>query len=88
MEASSRDAPFDDPGYLFEPWWPGARAIVLVERGRLQLQVSGLSDALAAFPELVELPDRLAEDGACPAADARVVLPTWPATCCGPVASR
>jgi bifunctional non-homologous end joining protein LigD len=63
MEASSRDAPFDDPGYLFEPWWPGARAIVLVERGRLQLQVSGLSDALAAFPELVELPDRLAEDG-------------------------
>jgi bifunctional non-homologous end joining protein LigD len=63
MEASPRDAAFDDPGYLFEPWWPGARAVALAERGDLQLQVAGLSDALAAFPELRDLPAQLAEDG-------------------------
>ncbi len=63
MEATAIDAPFDDPAYLFEPWWPGTRAIVLSERGGLRLQVSGLADALAAFPELGELTGQLAEDG-------------------------
>jgi bifunctional non-homologous end joining protein LigD len=63
MQPSSVDGPFDDPGYFFEPWWPGTRAIMLVERGDLRLQVSGLTDALAAFPELAELPGQLAEDG-------------------------
>jgi bifunctional non-homologous end joining protein LigD len=63
MQATDVDAPFDDPGYLFEPWWPGARAIAFCERGELRLQVAGLADALAAFPELVEMPTQLAEDG-------------------------
>lgn len=57
------EAPFDDPGYLFEPWWPGIRAIALCERGTLRLQVAGLADAEAAFPELATLPGQLAEDG-------------------------
>lgn len=56
-------APFDDPDYLFEPWWPGARAIASSERGALRLQVAGLADAEAAFPELATLPEQLAEDG-------------------------
>jgi len=63
MQATDLAAPFDDPAYLFEPWWPGARAIALCERGQLRLQVSGLADALAAFPELREMPGQLAEDG-------------------------
>jgi bifunctional non-homologous end joining protein LigD len=63
MQASSVDAPFDDPDYLFEPWWPGVRAIAFVESGRLRLQVEGLSDALAAVPEVEELVERLMEDG-------------------------
>lgn len=63
MEATDRASPFDDAGYLFEPWWPGARAIAFCERGALRLQVAGLADALAAFPELREMPAQLAEDG-------------------------
>lgn len=63
MQATDVAAPFDDPGYLFEPWWPGARAIAFCERGELRLQVAGLADAVAAFPELGEMPGQLAEDG-------------------------
>ncbi|HEY7332036.1 MAG TPA: hypothetical protein VH859_03665 [Candidatus Limnocylindria bacterium] len=63
MVATAVDAPFDDRDYLFEPWWPGARAIAFAERGVLRLQVDGLADAVAAFPELGDLPGQLAEDG-------------------------
>lgn len=63
MQATDVAAPFDDPGYLFEPWWPGVRAIAFCERGELRLQVAGLADAVAAFPELAEVPGQLAEDG-------------------------
>ena len=63
MQPAEADAPFDDADYLFEPWWPGARAIAFAERGRVRLQVAGLADAAAAFPELVELTAQLAEDG-------------------------
>ena len=38
MEAAHIDTPFDDPDYFFEPWWPGVRALALVERGQLRLQ--------------------------------------------------
>lgn len=63
MLATAVDEPFDDRDYLFEPWWPGVRAIVFVERGTLRLQVEGLADAVAAFPEMTELPGQLSEDG-------------------------
>jgi len=63
MQPSNADGPFDDRDYLFEPWWPGVRAIAFCERGRLRLQVSGLADAEAAFPELGEMPAQLSEDG-------------------------
>jgi bifunctional non-homologous end joining protein LigD len=63
MQATDVDAPFDDPGYLFEPWWPGARAIAFSEHRTLRLQVAGMADALAAFPELKPMPEQLAEDG-------------------------
>jgi bifunctional non-homologous end joining protein LigD len=63
MQPAGVDAPFDDDDYLFEPWWPGVRAIAFAERGALRLQVAGLADALGAFPELGELTGQLAEDG-------------------------
>lgn len=63
MQPSEADAPFDAADYLFEPWWPGTRALAFAERGRLRLQVAGLADAEAAFPELREVLDQLAEDG-------------------------
>jgi bifunctional non-homologous end joining protein LigD len=63
MVATPVDEPFDDRDYLFEPWWPGVRAIAFVERGTLRLQVEGLADAVAAFPEMAELPGQLGEDG-------------------------
>lgn len=65
MQPGDGVAPFDDPAYLFEPWWPGIRAQAWVEAGRLsRLHVEGLADALTAFSELSdELPERLMEDG-------------------------
>ena len=64
MQPSDGVAPFDDPAYLFEAWWPGVRAQAWVEGGRLiRLRAEGLADALTAFGELAdELPDRLMED--------------------------
>jgi bifunctional non-homologous end joining protein LigD len=65
MQATAGFAPFDDPDYLFEPWWPGIRALAWVEDGRLvRLQADGLADAMTAFAELgEELPERLMRDG-------------------------
>jgi bifunctional non-homologous end joining protein LigD len=63
MQAADAPAPFDDPDWFFEPWWPGVRALAFAERGRVRLQVSGLADATAAFPEVGELPAQLSEDG-------------------------
>lgn len=71
MQATPGVVPFDDAGYLFEPWWPGVRALAWVEAGRLvRLQADGLADALTAFAELGdELPERLMRDG--------VILDGW-----------
>lgn len=71
MQATPGITPFDDPEYLFEPWWPGVRALAWVEDGRLvRLRAEGLADALTAFGELGdELPERLIRDG--------VILDGW-----------
>jgi bifunctional non-homologous end joining protein LigD len=63
MQATAVDGPFDDDTYLFEPWWPGVRALAFAERGELRLQVDGLADAMTAFPELAALNQQLLEDG-------------------------
>ena len=63
MQAAAVDAPFDDPDYFFEPWWPGARALAFVESGELRMQVGGLSDPIAAFPELLDLPEQVLGEG-------------------------
>jgi bifunctional non-homologous end joining protein LigD len=71
MQPSQGPAPFDDDAFLFEPWWPGARALAWVDGGRLvRLRVEGLTDALSAFRELAdELPGQLMDNG--------VVLDGW-----------
>ena len=71
MQPAAGVAPFDDRAWLFEPWWPGVRALAWVEGGRLiRLRAEGMADALSAFSELGdELPERLMEDG--------VVLDGW-----------
>lgn len=71
MQPGEGIAPFDDPAYLFEAWWPGIRSQAWIEDGQLiRLRAEGLADALTAFGELAdELPERLMEDG--------VVLDGW-----------
>lgn len=71
MQPAEGIAPFDDPAYLFEPWWPGVRASAWVEGHALvRLEAAGMADALGAFAELAdELPERLMDDG--------VILDGW-----------
>ena len=64
MIASDAPGPFDDPAYLFEPWWPGTRVIAFVEGGTLRLQAAELADVLGIFPELADLPRHVAEPAA------------------------
>jgi len=63
MEATGVDEPFDDPDYFFEPWWPGVRGLAFVEAGALRMQIAGLSDPMATFPELGDLPRQVIGDG-------------------------
>ncbi|MBA2555890.1 MAG: hypothetical protein H0V12_00845 [Chloroflexi bacterium] len=63
MQPTPRDAPFEDPHYFFEPWWPGTRAFVSHQTGRLTVRIEHLADPLTTFPELVALPDQLSGDG-------------------------
>ena len=44
--------PFDDDEWFFEPWWPGAQAIVYVDGGRIRLQTDHMADPNPAFREL------------------------------------
>lgn len=63
MEPDAGTAPFDDPDYRFEPWWPGTRVLLFVERGDVRPVVEHLADPLAAFPELRGVGELLGEDG-------------------------
>ncbi len=55
--------PFDDDERFFEPWWPGAQALLRRSGGRLDLRTSHLADPLVTFPELRGLARNLAADG-------------------------
>jgi bifunctional non-homologous end joining protein LigD len=63
MRPTDGAGPFDDPGYFFEPWWPGIRAIVLVEGGAVRLRAEALGDPTGAFPELAEVAGLVRADG-------------------------
>ncbi|HEV8516753.1 MAG TPA: hypothetical protein VGQ47_03815 [Candidatus Limnocylindrales bacterium] len=58
MIPSEGHAPFDDPAYLFEPWWPGSRAFLGVAREGLRLWSEHLADPLEVFPELATIADQ------------------------------
>ncbi|MFI5262247.1 MAG: hypothetical protein ACHQZR_06825 [Candidatus Limnocylindrales bacterium] len=57
MEPIVGDGPFDDPGYRFEPWWPGTRVLVTVSEGTVRLDARHLADPLTAFPEMRAVAD-------------------------------
>jgi bifunctional non-homologous end joining protein LigD len=64
MRPTEGEGPFDDPGYFFEPWWPGIRAFVLVEAGAVRLRAEALADPTAAFPELAAVAGLVCGDAA------------------------
>jgi bifunctional non-homologous end joining protein LigD len=55
MRATEGAAPFDDPAFLFEPWWPGIPAFVSVDAGVVRLQAAALADPGPVFPELAAI---------------------------------
>jgi bifunctional non-homologous end joining protein LigD len=57
-------APFDDEDWFFEPWWPGAQAIVYVESGVIRLQTEHLADPNVAFLELANVGSQFTVDRA------------------------
>ena len=63
MRPTDGEGPFDDAGYFFEPWWPGIRALVLMEGGSVRLRAEALTDPTPAFPELAGLADLVRGDG-------------------------
>ena len=63
MRPTDGEGPFDDAGYFFEPWWPGIRALVLVEGGHVRLRAEALGDPTAAFPELAGVAQLVRGDG-------------------------
>jgi len=63
MLPTEGEGPFDDPAYLFEPWWPGIRAFVSVEDGRVHVRAEALGDPAPRFPELAALPLLVRADG-------------------------
>ena len=62
MLPATGTAPFDDPDWFFEPWWPGTSALAYVEDFRVRLQIEHLADPLAAFPELSAMGGDFAND--------------------------
>jgi bifunctional non-homologous end joining protein LigD len=56
------DAPFDDPGWLFEIKWDGIRALVSIDaRGRATITSRTGNDLKARFPELARIGDSFSE---------------------------
>jgi len=57
------DAPFDDPDWFFEPWWPGASVLLYVQPSHLRLLTEHLADPLHVFPELETVASQFADSG-------------------------
>jgi bifunctional non-homologous end joining protein LigD len=58
MAPGDADAPFDDPAWFYEPWWPGTPATVVMTPDGMRI-VGQLGDPLGAFPELSVVPGQL-----------------------------
>lgn len=62
MLPAAGEAPFDDPNWFFEPWWPGASALAYIEDFKVRLDIEHLADPMAAFPELARMGEDFAHD--------------------------
>ena len=62
MQPVHIDAPFDDPDWFFEPWWPGTSALAWVTDFHARFQIEHLADPSTAFPELAEMGADFAHD--------------------------
>lgn len=58
MAPGEGEAPFDDPAWFFEPWWPGTPATIVMAHDGMRL-LGQLGDPLAAFPELAGVPTQV-----------------------------
>ena len=56
------DAPFDDPDWFFEPWWPGTSALAWVTDFQAHFHIDHLADPALAFPELASMGTDFAHD--------------------------
>jgi bifunctional non-homologous end joining protein LigD len=56
MLATSIDAPFDNPDWLFEIKWDGYRAIAFLEKNQIRLVSRNQNDLTAQYPDLHDLP--------------------------------
>lgn len=56
MLATSIDAPFDSPDWLFEIKWDGYRAIAFVNKGHVRLVSRNQNDLTAQYSDLHDLP--------------------------------
>ena len=66
--------PFDDPDWLFDPWWDGLRVLVFVEAGRVRIVDARGRDVGAVFPEMATLAE--AVQGAPAVLDGELVVPS------------
>ena len=60
MLATLFDKPFSDPEWLFELKWDGMRVVAFLDEGRCRLQARSGRDVTQQFPEMAELPARVA----------------------------
>jgi bifunctional non-homologous end joining protein LigD len=55
MLATSIDAPFDGPDWLFEIKWDGYRAVAFLEKGQMRLVSRNQNELTAQYPDLRDL---------------------------------
>ncbi len=63
MQPVDAPAPFDDPDWFFEPWWPGSPMLAFLQGGHVRLQTPDLADPATAFPELATIREAFRGDG-------------------------
>src|SRR5215471_10366480 len=56
--------PFDSPNHLFEPKWDGLRALLFLQRKKIEFQNRNLRDVTTSYPELQTLASMIKADKA------------------------
>lgn len=63
MRPGHAEAPFDDPDWFFEPWWPGTPARLILREDALRVLLEHFVDPAAAFPDLAGLTPQISGTG-------------------------